>query len=430
MRDHRGSGHSGTVLAESIKTQRFFDVGIHIAKRGQRRKVWELWPGASCSVVGTCLTLKAQCDLARKLAVSAPGHLPEDYEIHSFFARAAGSRSPASRLLHKHLDKTYATWIRRIARETSDDALYAVWTEAVKTHEVSGAYWAIVTHPITDERLFKRLFADVHMMSHLANATTRDETHRIRYLERQVEDLKEALVTKARRHDIKIEKRDQEIATLKEKISMYSVTRPQDGDRRDKDDGVVDLTSELLNRARADLSTAEIRAKEATKRATVLEEEISALQGHVEAQKIEIDILESALNADLTTETRSENHSVTAPSEKQYKGAIQDKVVLYVGGRSKAAPRLRTVIEQEGGKFSFHDGGLEQSQKALAAAIHKADLIAFPTDCISHEAVFIIKKICAQSLTPYIPLRTGGTASLLSGLRQWAERQNIPAAAE
>jgi hypothetical protein len=40
----------------------------------------------------------------------------------------------------------------------------------------------------------------------------------------------------------------------------------------------------------------------------------------------------------------------------------------------------------------------------------------FPIDCISHDAMGMLKRQCRQSAKPFIPLRTASLASLLSGL--------------
>ena len=54
----------------------------------------------------------------------------------------------------------------------------------------------------------------------------------------------------------------------------------------------------------------------------------------------------------------------------------------------------------------------------LAGAVVRADAVLFPTDCVSHDAANTVKRLCRQSMKPYVPLRSSGLASLVAGLRQ------------
>jgi len=74
------------------------------------------------------------------------------------------------------------------------------------------------------------------------------------------------------------------------------------------------------------------------------------------------------------------------------------------------------VVERAGGKLLYHDGGIEHSMTLLPGLISRADCAVFPIDCVSHEAMGILKRQCRQLTKPFVPLRTSSLASLLSGL--------------
>ena len=57
--------------------------------------------------------------------------------------------------------------------------------------------------------------------------------------------------------------------------------------------------------------------------------------------------------------------------------------------------------------------------KELASAVTRADAVVFPVDCISHGAANKVKRLCQQSLKPFITLRTSGIGSLIAGLKKW-----------
>ena len=52
----------------------------------------------------------------------------------------------------------------------------------------------------------------------------------------------------------------------------------------------------------------------------------------------------------------------------------------------------------------------------LASAIARADTVVFPCDCVSHDAVYNVKKLCRQLMKTYVPLRSSGLASLVAAL--------------
>jgi hypothetical protein len=101
--------------------------------------------------------------------------------------------------------------------------------------------------------------------------------------------------------------------------------------------------------------------------------------------------------------------------------------VLYVGGRPHQVPQLRVVVERAGGTLLYHDGGIEHSTTLLPGLISRADCAVTPIDCISHDAIGILKRQCRQSAKRFIPLRTSSAASLLCGLATFEQRELVVA---
>jgi len=90
--------------------------------------------------------------------------------------------------------------------------------------------------------------------------------------------------------------------------------------------------------------------------------------------------------------------------------------ILYVGGRPNQIPLLRELIEDAGGTFLHHDGGIEHSLTKLPGLISRADIVLFPTDCVSHSAMTVVKRACQQGGKTYLPLRSAGLTSLMAAL--------------
>ena len=57
----------------------------------------------------------------------------------------------------------------------------------------------------------------------------------------------------------------------------------------------------------------------------------------------------------------------------------------------------------------------------LPGLVGRADDVLFPVDCISHDAVVTIKRLCRQLEKPYRPLRTASLATLVAALAMPAE---------
>jgi hypothetical protein len=96
---------------------------------------------------------------------------------------------------------------------------------------------------------------------------------------------------------------------------------------------------------------------------------------------------------------------------------LQDTALLYVGGRPQVIARLRPLIAAAGGELLHHDGGIEDGADVLARLLSRADAALFPADCVRHNAVLALKRLCRHAGKPLIPLRSSGLASVLRSLR-------------
>jgi hypothetical protein len=62
----------------------------------------------------------------------------------------------------------------------------------------------------------------------------------------------------------------------------------------------------------------------------------------------------------------------------------------------------------------------------LPALVSRTDCTVFPVDCISHDAMGMLKRQCRQAAKPFVPLRTSSIASLLAGLAMLELAQSRP----
>jgi hypothetical protein len=86
---------------------------------------------------------------------------------------------------------------------------------------------------------------------------------------------------------------------------------------------------------------------------------------------------------------------------------------VYVGGRPGSNAALKRLVEAAGGDFVVHDGGVEDRKGLLAAALPGADIVVFPVDCVDHDSMTTLKRVCERHQIDYYPLRTASVASFV-----------------
>nr|WP_232316481.1 DUF2325 domain-containing protein [Candidatus Burkholderia verschuerenii] len=86
---------------------------------------------------------------------------------------------------------------------------------------------------------------------------------------------------------------------------------------------------------------------------------------------------------------------------------------MLAGGRTRTRCSGRWWNRQAGGALTVHDGGIEDRKGLLAAALPNADVVLFPVDCIDHDSMNMLKRVCEQHNVEYAPLRTASVASFI-----------------
>ena len=381
---------------------------IEVEVIGRRRKIWEVTGGWHCSVVGTCLTLLDLRTLARKLSVKTKPDYSRDFQLHGFFAQEAGIYDKPGKLLNKLLDKRHAAAIRKTRSLKCENKLRNFWNSALETGDIPGPYWAILSHPYATQKLSESMFADVHMLSHLVGSSNRADIRRLQELNEGNSELSAKILKQQRHHSQRINAKDVEITNLREKLGLLAAMLKDTPDRTS--------TQQLETSSSVLLQEIEhLRKQKASSRPIVmnLQHQNDQLTNLVQSLHIENATLERTLQGSAATD------DTECPFD------LEGRCLLYVGGRISTVHRLKALVEEWNGHFIHHDGGLERSIDELARAILKVDAVIFPTDCVSHNAANKIKSLCQQTMKPFIPLRSSGIASFVSGVRNRFEGIDI-----
>ena len=384
----------------------------------RRSRIWEFGVNLHCSIIGTCLTTAELRHVVERVEPALGA--ASDHDLHMRGVMLAARRADGAKFLQKALDRRHRVAIARFGKAQDARAVLALWGAALRQGDIPGAYWAALTHPATTEEVIKRVFGDVHMLSHLVGAANRADIRRLRQLEEDNAALAAKLERQQRQLHDGFAARDRTIRRLEDMLARGAGERAADGvphadDAETFGSLIRDLDKRLAREtARRERGEARLRELEAT--LAQAERTLAAERAMNEAARQELDVAERHLTA------------LARPPEPGDTIDLAGLTLLYVGGRAHQIPLFKGLVERAGGNFLHHDGGIEHGAALLPALIGRADRIAFPIDCISHDAVATIKRLSRQSGKAYAPLRTASLACLAATLmRMAAARTGIAA---
>ena len=378
----------------------------------RRRRIWEMTSYFHCSIIGTCLTTSELRQILVKMRLVG-AERETDHELHGRAVRLAGQKDLASKLLQKALDRRHRSAIGQFSKAKNAEELRELWEGAVQRAEIPGAYWAVLTHPEATEDLVRKVFGEVHMLSHLVGAANRADIRRLRELEAENAELQEKVARQQQLLRDAVVTRDATIASLSETLGK-AIASAQHGrgdsvDSVGADETTIHLVADLRRRL---VSEGAYREKLQSRLAKVMTErdQERKLRGQWEQRHgelaRELDAAEISLTARLPTSDTGSERS----------GRLDATTLLYVGGRAHQVAQLRMLAEQWGATFLHHDGGIEDRSGLLESQVARADAVFFPVDCVSHNAVGIIKRASRQMGKSFHALRSSGLTSFAAAL--------------
>ena len=409
---------AATALPPLIKFDRRTDVllrtpalcDVASPQTPRRSRIWELAETLHCSIIGTCLSNAELRHALARLGVNGI-EAADDHELHVVGVTLAGRRDAGAKLLQRALDRRHAIAIKQYAKARDEDALRQLWDASMRSGDIPGAYWALLSHAAATEAIVKKAFQDVHMLSHLVGAANRADIRRLRQLEEEKGALTEKLYRQQQQLRDGFTSRDETIRQLNKLLADHHSAgepaanpadcREEDGARRVIADLNRKLGQETTRRERL-----EQRLNAMSDGMRTLEASFQAVQGERDALRREIESLEDHIAGLLRPATGDGEAALD----------LSNRTILYVGGRPNQIPQLKALVERTGARFLHHDGGIEHSSSLLPGLISRADVLLFPIDCISHDAVATLKRLCRQLEKPYLPLRAASLATLASSL--------------
>jgi hypothetical protein len=413
-------GPAADLAAQPIALPRLDNLpGLRDEPDPRRKRLWELDPTLHCSIIGTCLTQGELREILRRIARSEGLKVVglSDHQLHSLGVRLAARRDGPGKLLHKALDRRHAAAIKAFAAR-DESSLEARWQAALAAGAIPGGYWALLTHPCCCKRLVIRAFGEVHMLSHLVGASNRADIARLRVLEEDNAQLQAELSTQRRGWRHALAERDARVRCLEEQLHALaaSPTAPEPAPAPVALDVLVrDRLAALearLARETERRAVAEGRWREAeVKRAADTKQREATLAENA-SLRAEADALQEQLRCLLGEPQRADDATLSL-----HLGGAR---VLVVGARPAQIAHWRALVERCAGELLHHDGGVDDNITGLPGLVSRADLILFPADCVSHEAMWAAKRLATQLGKPFRPMRTASLAAFTRALHAMA----------
>ena len=394
----------------------------------RRHKLWEIRPDLHCTILGTCFSYADLLKIGRK-AGFVPAEQATEYEVHNYFVHRAEEPDRLARLMHKALDAKYRVAIHACQQAQCVADLEEFWLDSLAKGDIAGPYWALMTHPLISEALLVRAFGEVHMLSHLTGAANRADVRQLRGTEAALADARRRLSTQATEHRRAAAQHAGQVAGLERRLRAAeadgAARAAAEARLRELESGKAHRTLIRANEAlEAELGDARRDGDRARQRCDNLERELSDLrQAHreatasMEALRNECSALEALVGADIDGEPEAVQEEAPAID-------LCGRRIAYVGGRASTVGHFRALVEGLNGRFSHHDGGVDDNIGRLGGVLSQADVVLCPVDCVSHGACLKAKTFCKQTAKPFVPLRTAGLSSLVRGLHQAVAQDN------
>ncbi len=380
---------------------------VAAAGNKRRRKLWEIEGRWHCTIIGTCLTLRELRKLAAKAGIVNAADMT-DYQLHGAFVSLVAQQGVVAKLVHKTLERKYASHVTRFARATSAGELVRLWESHVRDGDVPGPAWAVISHPAATAEVRDRAYGEVHMLSHLSGASLRADLRRIAEIERQAAEASQQLGASQNQYRAATA----QIAELKHQLAagMLLQRRCEHLEARvaelENGAAVAELKAQLAQMTAAHDKAvrrgeaAERRLAQRDEEAGLLTEENVYLTRAVAELRQQID----------TARPEVDDEGNDCPN-------LGGRCILYVGGAHRMVPHLQALIARCNGELLYHDGGLEEGAGRLVGALSRADAIVCPISCVSHDAVDHIKRSCRKCAKPFVPLRSSGLSAFMRGLK-------------
>ncbi len=393
-------------------------------KRTSRLKFWEINSRYHCAALGTCLTLKELRQIGKRARIEGMSAWT-DYEMHVSFIHALDDKCYVSTLVNKLLDKKYKLNILHFSKTKTEQERVELWNKATVSGDITGAFWALLTHPDTVENTLFQVYGKVHMLSHLSGATARIDMREFHQLEQQNDTLENQIKKNKAIANKKIDKKENQLNRMKEQLVALQEDNKTLKSSQQELDAIknnplvenlqnqfsqlsIELKNALTSKQHAEVS--EEKWKQRAIREQEQKQQFEQQLGNLADEKLS---LENTLGVLLNNKQDGMDNCASCPNSNP---DLCGRCVLYIGGRSSQYSHFRQLVEQQNGTFIHHDGGREDGHQKLASIVSKADVVLCPLDCVSHNAMNAVKRHCQNNTKQLVFIPHASLSAFSKGL--------------
>jgi hypothetical protein len=361
------------------------------APRGHpRRRLWHLPTQAHEVLLALSFTPEwLRRESARTLGQIHKGHCVlkgRDVDVLYSVVHDLVTRNPLSEAMHRHLDARHALALRTLAKVKDEQALQAAWAQALVEDGPSAAVpatlWAVLTHPLGEAvqsavLYDARAWVFAHARRSVGLALARQQADALVQQARQrADELQGRLAAQQQQAAEALREARAEIARLQGELARArAMVAP------------VPPPEAVVHRARPEAAPVGVRARDSAPEpapAVAARPRLAAAPAPVAAP--------------------APGPGPGPAGQPAVAVAVAGRRVLCVGGIQHAVSRYRGRIEQLGGRFEHHDGGIEDGIQALDARLGRAEVVICQAACINHEAYHRVKRHCERTGTPCVYL--------------------------
>ena len=378
-----------------------------------RRNISQLTSELICSVLGNCLTLYESKKLYLQLEIgSTPAK--SEYEIHGKLVAIASVKGQAARVIHKFIDEKFQLDVRKFSKISNANEIADLWNESLQLGNISGSFWASITHPLCSNQILKEIYGYVHMRTHFVGSLDKFELKKYDELQVQSTDFEKEIQLIKINHFEQTHSRDVKIQNLEKKVQDQQlelvsakslVSKPSKSflNLEIENNNLTNENSKFTNR----VSSLEENLKKIKAQQIQSDSEIKSFQSANKDLLQEVETLELLIRSDF--DSKDVDHNVKL-------AYLKGRTFLYVGGTHQLAINIKNVASKMEFQCLFHDGGVEDRIGLLIGLINQAEIIFFPMNHVSHAAVSIIKSQADKTNKVYAPLKSSGLSTFLVAL--------------
>lgn len=385
-------------------------------------RFWEIEYFYKCPVIGTCLDINEQKQILKKAGMSFKKK--SHFEIHETLVGSSESENHVSRKTDCLLKRKFKREITAFF-ELEEDKFMRLWKARFKDGQIEGIFWVAAIRPDLSKEARKDIFGDIHMEMHLSASRNKKVRQRLAHQQDENRRMTHMLEEETTiRRDLKKQNKKLE-KELSDSYKTYGFLEKKNQELEQelselREHSMIALLQAENQQLKANLRKSQGEIKLYKQRFDALQDQNAQLFAKLQKQRDLNGHLRSEMERTATQVLALDQCDETCPSFD-----LCQKRILVVGGITKMEAFYRQLIEGNGGIFDYHDGYMKGGIKALETRVKRADMVLCPTNCNSHTACLVVKKLGKKHNKPVRMLASSSLSSISQTLLEHHKHVSI-----